>query len=256
MQDVITMMDNEPRVSSKHLAEGFEVAHTSVQKMMLKYRAEMEQLGKVVEVATKNKRSKAGSNRILNPVGYEVGSGGKDQIDYYLNEQQATFFGQLTRNSEVSVKFKLSLTKEFFAMRNKLQNLKAHQSTEEWQAARVEGKAHRRTETDAIKKLVDYAKSQGSKNADRYYANITKVENAALFVIAGTYENLRDVMSSKQLFQIACADQLVEKAVNEGIAKGLPYKDVFQLVKADVHKFGALMGKSDVIARQLALIGE
>ena len=141
-------------------------------------------------------------------------------------------------------------------MRNKLQNLKAHQSTEEWQAARVDGKAHRRTETDAIKKLVDYAKSQGSKNADRYYANITKVENAALFVIAGTYENLRDVMSSKQLFQIACADQLVEKAVNEGIAKGLPYKDVFQLVKADVHKFGALMGKSDVIARQLALIGE
>ena len=50
MQDVITMMNNEPRVSSKHLAEGFKVAHTSVQKMMLKYRDEMEQLGKVVEV--------------------------------------------------------------------------------------------------------------------------------------------------------------------------------------------------------------
>lgn len=250
MQDVITMMDNEPRVSSKMLAEGFEVAHTSVQKMMLKYRAEMEQLGKVVESRSRAKRSSKSDFKS------DLLVSGSESVEYFLNEQQATFFGQLTRNSEVSVKFKLSLTKEFFAMRNKLQNLKAHQSTEEWQAARVEGKAHRRTETDAIKKLVDYAKSQGSKNADRYYANITKVENAALFVIAGTYENLRDVMSSKQLFQIACADQLVEKAVNEGIAKGLPYKDVFQLVKADVHKFGALMGKSDVIARQLALIGD
>ena len=250
MQDIITMIDNEPRVSSKHLAEGFEVAHTSVQKMMLKYRAEMEQLGKVVESRSRAKRSSKSDFKS------DLLVAGSESVEYFLNEQQATFFGQLTRNSEVSVKFKLSLTKEFFAMRNKLQNLKAHQSTEEWQAARVEGKAHRRTETDAIKKLVDYAKSQGSKNADRYYANITKVENAALFVIAGTYENLRDVMSSKQLFQIACADQLVEKAVNEGIAKGLPYKDVFQLVKADVHKFGALMGKSDVIARQLALIGE
>lgn len=250
MQDVITMIDNEPRVSSKMLAEGFEVAHTSVQKMMLKYRAEMEQLGKVVESRSRAKRSSKSDLKS------DLLVAGSESVEYFLNEQQATFFGQLTRNSEVSVKFKLSLTKEFFAMRNKLQNLKAHQSTEEWQAARVEGKAHRRTETDAIKKLVDYAKSQGSKNSDRYYANITKVENAALFVIAGTYENLRDVMSSKQLFQIACADQLVEKAVNEGIAKGLPYKDVFQLVKADVHKFGALMGKSDVIARQLALIGE
>ena len=250
MQDVITMMDNEPRVSSKMLAEGFEVAHTSVQKMMLKYRAEMEQLGKVVEVKARFSKTH------LNSADLKSELSGQEKLEYFLNEQQATFFGQLTRNSEVSVKFKLSLTKEFFAMRNKLQNLKAHQSTEEWQAARVEGKAHGRTETDAIKKLVDYAKSQGSKNADRYYANITKVENAALFVIAGTYENLRDVMSSKQLFQIACADQLVEKAINEGIAKGLPYKDVFQLVKADVHKFGALMGKSDVIARQLALIGD
>lgn len=250
MQDVITMIDNEPRVSSKHLAEGFEVAHTSVQKMMLKYRAEMEQLGKVVEVKARISKTH------LNSADLKSELSGQEKLEYFLNEQQATFFGQLTRNSEVSVNFKLSLTKEFFAMRNKLQNMKAHQSTEEWQAARVEGKAHRRTETDAIKKLVDYAKSQGSKNADRYYANITKVENAALFVIAGTFENLRDVMSSKQLFQIACADQLVEKAINEGIAKGLPYGDVFQLVKADVHKFGALMGKSDVIARQLALIGE
>ena len=250
MQDVITMMDNEPRVGSKMLAEGFEVAHTSVQKMMLKYRDEMEQLGKVVEPRSRAKRSSKSDLKS------DLLVAGSESVEYFLNEQQATFFGQLTRNSEVSVKFKLRLTKEFFAMRSKLQNLKAHQSTEEWQAARVEGKAHRRTETDAIKKLVDYAKSQGSKNADHYYTNITKVENAALFVIAGTYENLRDVMSSKQLFQIACADQLVEKAVNEGIAKGLPYKDVFQLVKADVHKFGALMGKSDVIARQLALIGE
>lgn len=249
MQDVITMMDNEPRVGSKMLAEGFGIAHPPVQKLIQKYRADFEDMGKVVEVRDRAKRDKSFlKNDLL--------VAGKESVEYFLNEQQSSFFGTLTRNSEISVQFKKRLVKEFFAMRNKLQKLKAHQSTEEWQAARVEGKAHRRTETDAIKKLVDYAKSQGSRNADHYYTNITKVENAALFVIAGTYKNLRDVMSSKQLFQIACADQLVEKAINEGIAKGLPYGDVFQLVKADVHKFGALMGKSDVIARQLALIEE
>lgn len=247
MRNIVTIMDKEPRVGSKMLAEGFEVAHTSVQKMMLKYRDEMEQLGKVVEIRGRAKKVKSDLKS-------DLVVAGKESVEYFLNEQQAVFFGQLTRNSEISVKFKLNLTKEFFRMRGLLNGLNAHKSTEEWQATRIEGKAHRKGETEVIKKFVEYARSQGSENADKYYTNITKAENAALFVIAGKYQNLRDMMSSKQLFQIACADQLVEKALTDGMARDLPYKDVFQLLKSEVQKFGALMGKSDIIAQQLALI--
>ena len=243
MQNIVTMMNSEPRVGSKMLAEGFGIGHPPVQKLIQKYRAEMEEMGEVMEVQGR-----------FSKTNLKLKNTDQATLEYFLNEQQAVFFGQLTRNSEISVKFKLNLTKEFFRMRGLLNGLNAHKSTEEWQATRIEGKAHRKGETEVIKKFVEYARSQGSENADKYYTNITKAENAALFVIAGKYQNLRDKMSSKQLFQIACADQLVEKALTDGMARDLPYKDVFQLLKSEVQKFGALMGKSDIIAQQLALI--
>jgi len=243
MQNIVTMMNSEPRVGSKMLAEGFGIGHPPVQKLIQKYRAEMEEMGEVMEVQGR-----------FSKTNLKLKNTDQATLEYFLNEQQAVFFGQLTRNSEISVKFKLNLTKEFFRMRGLLNGLNAHKSTEEWQATRIEGKAHRKGETEVIKKFVEYARSQGSENADKYYTNITKAENAALFVIAGKYQNLRDMMSSKQLFQIACADQLVEKALTDGMARDLPYKDVFQLLKSEVQKFGALMGKSDIIAQQLALI--
>lgn len=243
MQNIVTMMNSEPRVGSKMLAEGFGIGHPPVQKLIQKYRAEMEEMGEVMEVQGR-----------FSKTNLKLKNTDQATLEYFLNEQQAVFFGQLTRNSEISVKFKLNLTKEFFRMRGLPHGLNAHKSTEEWQATRIEGKAHRKGETEVIKKFVEYARSQGSENADKYYTNITKAENAALFVIAGKYQNLRDMMSSKQLFQIACADQLVEKALTDGMARDLPYKDVFQLLKSEVQKFGALMGKSDIIAQQLALI--
>lgn len=243
MQNIVTMMNSEPRVGSKMLAEGFGIGHPPVQKLIQKYRAEMEEMGEVMEVQGR-----------FSKTNLKLKNTDQATLEYFLNEQQAVFFGQLTRNSEISVKFKLNLTKEFFRMRGLLNGLNAHKSTEEWQATRIEGKAHRKGETEVIKKFVEYARSQGSENADKYYTNITKAENAALFVIAGKYQNLRDMMSSKQLFQIACADQLVEKALTDGMARDLPYKDVFQLLKSEVQKFGALMGKSDIVAQQLALI--
>lgn len=243
MQNIVTMMNSEPRVGSKMLAEGFGIGHPPVQKLIQKYRAEMEEMGEVMEVQGR-----------FSKTNLKLKNTDQATLEYFLNEQQAVFFGQLTRNSEISVKFKLNLTKEFFRMRGLLNGLNAHKSTEEWQATRIEGKAHRKGETEVIKKFVEYARSQGSENADKYYTSITKAENAALFVIAGKYQNLRDMMSSKQLFQIACADQLVEKALTDGMARDLPYKDVFQLLKSEVQKFGALMGKSDIIAQQLALI--
>ena len=136
-------------------------------------------------------------------------------------------------------------------MRRQLDALKSHQSTDQWQAARLEGKAHRRSETDAIKAFVEYAQKQGSGSPDRYYEALTKMENAALFVVAGKYPNLRNIMSSAQLFQIGCADQIIVKALKSGMDKEMPYKDIFQVAKAEVMKFAAIMGQSEIISKQL-----
>lgn len=55
--------------------------------------------------------------------------------------------------------------------------LRTLQATPEWTAIRFEGKEARREETDVIKTFVEYAKSQGSKSAGKYYLVISKETN-------------------------------------------------------------------------------
>ena len=240
MNKIVTVIDKEPRVGSKMLADGFEVQHQAAQKLIQKYMDDFKEFGEVVEFCARIPKTSTKSM-----------ARDQTQMEYFLNEQQAAFFGTLTRNSLTSVQFKKRLVKEFYAMRRQLDALKSHQSTDQWQAARLEGKAHRRSETDAIKAFVEYAQKQGSGSADRYYEALTKMENAALFVVAGKYPNLRNIMSSAQLFQIGCADQIIVKALKSGMEQGMPYKDIFQVAKAEVMKFGAIMGQSEIISKQL-----
>lgn len=248
MNKIITVIDKEPRVGSKMLADGFEVQHQAAQKLIQKYMDDFKEFGEVVEVSARSNVGSRISNTKTSP---KKDTGGAPTTEYFLNEQQAAFFGTLTRNSLTSVQFKKRLVKEFYSMRRQLDALKSHQSTDQWQAARLEGKAHRRSETDAIKAFVEYAQKQGSGSADRYYEALTKMENAALFVVAGKYPNLRNIMSSAQLFQIGCADQIIVKALKSGMEQGMPYKDIFQVAKAEVMKFGAIMGQSEIISKQL-----
>ncbi len=118
----------------------------------------------------------------------------------------------------------------------------------EWQAARVDGKLTRRQETDTVKRFVVYAGSQGSKNADKYYMVITKMQNAALFLIGhgGKPGNLREAMTVTQLSITGTADNLVDRSLDEGMDMGLFYKDVYKLAKQKIEQLATVLGKSQV----------
>lgn len=50
--------------------------------------------------------------------------------------------------------------------------------TEQWQQTRLQSKANRRLETDEIKELIEYAKTQGSKNMEKQgYVIYSKLAN-------------------------------------------------------------------------------
>lgn len=73
---------------------------------------------------------------------------------------------------------------------NQMEEILREKQTPHWQNTRLESKANRRLETDEIKRLVDYAKSQGSKNADKYYITFSKLANKAvgrIKVLYGTF---------------------------------------------------------------------
>ena len=93
---------------------------------------------------------------------------------------------------------------------------------------RAEGKMIRRVETDAINEFIEYAKNNGSKSSERYYAIITKATNEILGIEAGK----RDELSAKQLEHIAMVERVIASALTQGIEKEMNYKDIYKLASS------------------------
>ena len=180
-------------------------------------------------------------------------TGGRPVKVYFLTEEQFTFLAMLMKNTKEVVALKVRVAKEFIRMKQTIANLVAQRQDPQWQNVRADGKVVYFQKTDVIKQFVDYATSQGSKSASMYYTNLAKMENSALFFIEAKYKNLREIMTIKQLMQVATADDVIEKAIKEGMESNLNYKDIYQLAKERVTAFANIIGKSCV---HEAILGE
>lgn len=176
----------------------------------------------------------------------KVTRGGRPLEYAKLTEIQATFLITLMRNSEKVIAFKEKLTTEFFRQRQIISQLVAQQKNPDWQNIRKDGKAVYHQKTNVIKQFVDYATEQGSQNAKNYYAGLAKMENSSLFFLEQKYKNVREILTIRQLMQVATADQIVEKALLDGMEQGLSYKDCYRLAKDRVTAFAEIIGKSPV----------
>lgn len=165
---------------------------------------------------------------------------------FELGEIHATFLLTLMRNSEKVVKFKKDLTKEFYQQRDVIAKLISQQRDPNWQNVRNDGKFIYKQKADVIKQFVDYATEQGSTSANRYYMALAKMENSSLFFIEQKYKSLRDIMTIKQLMQVGTADDVIDRALKEGMESGDHYKEIYQLAKERVCAFADIIGKSPV----------
>lgn len=96
-----------------------------------------------------------------------------------------------------------------------------------WIGIRNETKLVRRMETDTIKKFVEYAKTQGSPHADRYYTNFTQLVQKQLGIESGG----RDTADQKTLLRLKSFETLIDMHLETLMSEGLPYKEVYQGVK-------------------------
>lgn len=62
---------------------------------------------------------------------------------------------------------------------NRMESIIREKATPEWQESRRTGITARKTETDAIKRLCEYATVQGSTHSKQLYTNYTKLANKA-----------------------------------------------------------------------------
>ena len=127
----------------------------------------------------------------------------------------------ITLISGYNVKLRHAIVKRWIELEKQVAQVKA---------SRLDGKEVRKLETDAIKDLVKYAEASGSKSANMYYANITRMTNSILGIESGPRDNL----TVKQLDQVRIAETMVKMAISDGLEQSIPYKEIYKLCKERV----------------------
>jgi len=228
------------------ISQGFKRRHTGIVSLCRKYEQELLELS-----------DKRNDNQNVIPFRKIITENSdKPILEYLLNEAQANFLGMMFRaksGDDPVLRFKVNLSKQFSRMKEELIRLSSQQQNAQWLEARKAGKETRCIATDVIKQFVDYATFQGSKNAAKYYANISKMENKALFLLEQKYKNLRDALDIHQLSTVKSADMIVMKALADGMAGNLNYHDIYKLAKVRVEGFADVIGKTLIPSSQLQI---
>lgn len=131
--------------------------------------------------------------------------------------------------------FKEAYIQAFDAMQNAL----LQRQNSQWIEERNSGKLARKDLIDAVAQFVDYAKAQGSRNADLYFVNATRMVYRCLGLIEGNTKlppNFRNLLDSNDLHGLKSAEWAAEQAFLDGIEQQMPYKEIFEYAKNQVER--------------------
>jgi len=214
---------NEPLVSSRYLAKRLGVRPRHTFRLIQKYQSEIKDLGVLRFENVK-------------------GNNGRPQKFALLNEEQSVFILTLSKNTMSVVALKKDLSWQFVAYR-KLMIQK--------QQARLNGKKRRRDLTDSIKILVGLAKSNGSKNADKYYISITNMIYKQVFSLKKVPALFRDNLSKNELYQLQLVEWKIAEWLKESIDSCLDYHEPYAEIKKKLKNLVAVIGVIN-LNRQIA----
>ena len=148
---------------------------------------------------------------------------GRQQTEYNLDQELT-----ITLISGYNAKLRHAIVKRWIELEKEVAQVKA---------TRLDGKKVRKLETDAIKDLVEYAEASGSKSANMYYSNITRMTNSILGIESGQRDNL----TVKQLDQVRIAETMVKMAISDGLEQSIPYKEIYKLCKDRVSSIAQVL---------------
>ncbi len=145
---------------------------------------------------------------------------------YYMNKAG---FSLLTMglNGAKALVWKVQFIEAF----DRMISLLIERNTIEWKKTRAIGKETRHELTDALKKLEQYSKSQGSKNSSMVYTNYSKLINN----IIGISE--RNLATTKQLHAIAIIEDMLVKLIMKAIEENTPREHIYPKCKEQLLRF-------------------
>lgn len=191
------------------IAQGTGNQHHAVRKLIKKYKTDIEDFGTLL-------------------ISNEKSIGGRLLELFQLNEEQTTFI-TLLKNSRQVVAFKKELVGQFYIMHQ----LFIEKQSQQWQQTRLESKNTRKLEAEEIKQLVQYAKVQGSENAEKYYITLLKLANKT----DGISSTKRERANINQLNTLILVENIINHRIQEGIKQGLHYKEIYQSCKERLKQF-------------------
>lgn len=109
---------------------------------------------------------------------------------------------------------------------NQMESFIKEKMTQTWLETRQAGKRTRKAETDTIKKLVEYAKNQGSTHADMLYIAYSKLANK----MAGIQK--RDEATVMQLNNLSLIENIILHVIDNGILMCKNYKEIYKDCKS------------------------
>lgn len=199
MTELVILKGNDVFTDSLLISKGTGNKHHAIQQLISKYESDFSEFGKVAFE--------------MRPL-----ESGQSTKVFLLNEEQATLLLTYMKNTEQIRIFKKNLVSQFYKMRRFI----LERQTQTWIDSRKTGKLTRKAETDTIKKLVEYAKAQGSQHADKLYMTYSKLANK----MAGVSK--RDEATVTQLNNLSLMEHIILCVIDSGIVAGKHYKDIYQ----------------------------
>lgn len=218
MNDLVEIQDGQPVVNSLTVADKFRKAHKNVLQ-------KIERLDCSDDFKRLNFQPSSYTNKQ------------NKTVPCYLLTRDGFSFLCMGFTGKEAAKWKEAYIRAFNQMEKAL--LK-QQDKLEWKQARLQSKEVRKSVTDTIKNFVDYATNQGSKSASMYYANITKMEYAALELVEKGSKiptGFRDNLDTMDLCFLATAEQIAKQSLRAGMSQRLHYKEIYQLAKERVNTY-------------------
>lgn len=153
-------------------------------------------------------------------------NGNRTRPMYLMNRDGFTLLAMGFTGKE-ALEWKLKYIEAF----NTMEKLLRERSTEVWIETRKHGKLTRKSETDVIKKLVEYAKEQGSTHSDKLYMTYTNLANK----MSGVSD--RDKATVTQLNNLSLMENIILNCIQSGIAMDKHYKEIYKDCKRRLEAF-------------------
>lgn len=211
---VIIDKNNILYVDSRDVAEVTEIRHADLLRKITKYE----------EVLL---NAKLRSVNYFKKSNY-IDSSGKENRCYLLTKKGCDMVAN-KMTGDKGIIFTAKYIDRFYQM----EQLLRERQTQLWQNTRIDSKSNRLNETDEIKLLVEYAKANGSKNADKYYITFSNLANKSV----GLDSKQRDIATTSQLNNLILIENIINHVIKEGLEKQLYYKDIYKSCKERIEQF-------------------